>query len=208
MPTRKLRGHGTISGFFMVSRGRAAHLTVGNGETMNTVVSKLADRVANGPPSLDVIGNMVEACPPCSFETIEKAERELGFRLPDILKDIYTGIANGGFGPGYGIMGVDGGFTDDMDANVVSLYRSYRQSDLEDPSWVWPHGWLPICHWGCIVYTVVDCVNQPNRVLFVGVADREEGQPIEEVAVESRPSLSEWLDAWLSGVNLWGEVFI
>lgn len=174
---------------------------------MNTVVNRLADRVRNGPPSLDVLDNVIEARPPCSPETIAKAEADLGFCLPHVLREVYTGVANGGFGPGYGIMGVHGGFTDDMGATAVSLYQSYREADREDPSWAWPFGWLPICHWGCVVYTVVDCARSPNRVLFVGVGDREEGQPIEEVAVESRPSLTEWLDAWLSGVDLWDEVF-
>ncbi len=94
---------------------------------------------------------------------------DIGFSLPSILTEIYAGVANGGFGPGYGIMGVDGGFTDDMGATAVSLYQSYRKSDPEDPNWAWPFAWLPICHWGCIVYTVVDCVNVPGRVLFVAV---------------------------------------
>ncbi len=182
-------------------------LDVSNTEMMNMVVDNLATRLANGPPSLDVMGNVIVACPPCSQDALEKAERDLGFCLPQIMKQIYTDVANGGFGPGYGIMGVDGGFADDMNDTVVSLYGSYRQSDPEDPSWSWPVGWLPICHWGCIVYSVVDCTNAPYRVLFVSVGDREEGQPINHVAVESRPALAEWLDAWLAGVNLWDEVF-
>src|SRR5258706_2429905 len=38
------------------------------------------------------------------------AERTLGFKLHDLLRSIYTEVANGGFGPEYGIVGTEGGF--------------------------------------------------------------------------------------------------
>lgn len=65
--------------------------------------------------------------------------------------------ANGGFGPGYGVMGVEGGFTDDLGHTVADLFEVYRQPDPEDPTWEWPERFLPICHWGCVVYSGIDC---------------------------------------------------
>ena len=38
---------------------------------------------------------------PASAAALAKAERDLGFELPHLLRAMYAEIANGGFGPGY-----------------------------------------------------------------------------------------------------------
>lgn len=43
---------------------------------------------------------------PASAEEIAEAEKLLGFKLPELLEDLYTQVANGGFGPAYGLLGV------------------------------------------------------------------------------------------------------
>lgn len=50
------------------------------------------------------------AFPPATEQQIEQTEQQLGFPLPPLLRLLYTQIANGGFGPGFGILGVIGGY--------------------------------------------------------------------------------------------------
>ncbi len=50
------------------------------------------------------------AFPPATEEQLQETEALLGFALPPLLRLLYTGIANGGFGPGYGIIGALEGF--------------------------------------------------------------------------------------------------
>src|SRR5262245_42878043 len=119
-------------------------------------IGKLAERIARDPHGLGPTGFTFSAAPKATLEVVRGAEEKLGFALPPLLRRAYLEIANGGFGPGYGIMGVGDGFTDDLEHTVVDLYLSYRQRDPEDPTWQWPHGLLPICHWGCVVYSAVD----------------------------------------------------
>jgi hypothetical protein len=44
---------------------------------------------------------------PVSPTDIASAEKRLGFALPDDLKQLYSAIANGGFGPGGGLIPLD-----------------------------------------------------------------------------------------------------
>jgi hypothetical protein len=46
---------------------------------------------------------------PATEDEIRETEVLLGFPLPAILREIYTKIANGDFGPAYGIRGIVGG---------------------------------------------------------------------------------------------------
>src|SRR5260221_11519759 len=49
--------------------------------------------------------------PPASEAQMRKTEQQLGFALPPLLRLLYTHVANGGFGPGYGMIGAIGGFS-------------------------------------------------------------------------------------------------
>jgi hypothetical protein len=47
---------------------------------------------------------------PCvEKETIAIAESDLGFRMPHLLRAVYMTVANGGFGPGFGLIGLENG---------------------------------------------------------------------------------------------------
>jgi hypothetical protein len=48
---------------------------------------------------------------PTSLAAIRTVEAELGFRLPSLLRVLYTEVTNGGFGLGYGLFGVEGGYS-------------------------------------------------------------------------------------------------
>jgi hypothetical protein len=40
--------------------------------------------------------------PPASPRELAQSEERIGFNLPPLLRSLYSEIANGGFGPGYG----------------------------------------------------------------------------------------------------------
>ena len=103
-----------------------------------------------------------EIAPPLEADARSRAERALGFPLPALLAALYAKIGNGGYGPGYGLLGVAGGATDDRGYDAVELYALYRQPDPDDPSWAWPEGLPPLCHWGCAIYGCVDCTREPH----------------------------------------------
>ena len=81
--------------------------------------------------------------PPATEDQIQETEQQLGFPLPPLLRLLYTEIANGGFGPGFGIAGTPGGFCitnprfDDPDHDIVQSYQqevseAQRLIHLED----------------------------------------------------------------------------
>lgn len=49
--------------------------------------------------------------PPATEEQLRQTEEMLGFALPLLLRSLYKQIANGGFGPGFGVIGAIGGFS-------------------------------------------------------------------------------------------------
>jgi hypothetical protein len=50
-------------------------------------------------------------------------ERQLGFGLPPLLKRIYIEIGNGGFGLGYGLVGLTNGVPDDTGKTGPAIYE-------------------------------------------------------------------------------------
>lgn len=173
---------------------------------MEDLVERLAERLRKSPKSLDVVGNEFRACPPAEEHAVVGAEKRLGFDLPQTLRRIYLKVANGGFGPGYGVLGVEGGFTDDLGNTVADLFESYRQPDPEDSAWQWPEQFLPICHWGCAVYSAIDCSQSPGPVYFIDVGVKDTGAPMDSIIKWHKPSFENWLDDWLNGKVLWNEV--
>jgi hypothetical protein len=54
------------------------------------------------------------AFPPATEEQLRKTEEVMGFSHPPLLRALYLQIANGGFGPGTGILGAFGGYLTDL----------------------------------------------------------------------------------------------
>lgn len=122
--------------------------------------------------------------PPATAEEIEASEAQLGFTLPDAVRELYE-LANGGGG----FLGLVNGVVDDLDANAVDLYGSFMEPE-DDPEapvpWRWREGVLPILYWGCNTYSCVDCTDEDAPMIgrdgFVWVPD-------------GRPFL-QWLADW------------
>jgi len=76
------------------------------------------------------------AYPPASEEQLAATEAVLGFPLPPSLHALYAEIANGGFGPGAGILGALGGYgshTDEPSGTILEEYDWHRQVGYARP---------------------------------------------------------------------------
>lgn len=128
--------------------------------------------------------------PPASPAAIAEAESLIGARMPTLLKTLY-GVANGGFGPGYGLLGLRDGFTDDTRRTAVDILR-------EIPRGLWsdmPSGLLPLCHWGCAIYTFVHC---PSGRMYGW--DPNPVEPEDDVPFfQQEYFIDSWVDSWLNG---------
>ena len=157
---------------------------------------ELLERIKKRKKGVGPDGRKFKLSKPAKLSDIDDVEKELRFLLPDTLKELYLEVGNGGFGPGYGVMGIPGGFTDDQGNDILSLYNSYRESDPEDPSWLWPEGLVPICHWGCVIYSCVHCLeeNMPVYNADIGVIGNDD--PVESILKLDKPSFDEWVMSW------------
>jgi hypothetical protein len=106
--------------------------------------------------------------PACSQEQIAAAEVALGFALPVLYKRILLEIGNGGFGPGYGLIGATGGYSDFGDGNLPEIYaRSHSPIEAERGNFpLLPERVVPVCNWGCAIYSCLDCREEAAPVYF------------------------------------------
>ena len=104
---------------------------------------------------------------PASPAAVEEAEGLLGRRLPWLPRRLYLEVGNGGFGPGYGILGVRGGHPeipgDEYHHTAVDLYRQARSGSFT--AWgSMPAALLPVCYWGCGIHSLIDCADREARM--------------------------------------------
>jgi hypothetical protein len=111
---------------------------------------------------------------------VEWAETQLGFELPPLLRRVHLEVADGGVGPGYGLLSVRA---------AVDLHRKLS---------CWPVPMVPLCDWGCAIWSCLDCRTESGPVVTLAG---------ERGFFESGRHLGSWLQAWLNGVDLWKEMF-
>jgi hypothetical protein len=133
--------------------------------------------------------------------TLQAAEQTLGFRFPTLLRRLYLEIGNGGFGPGYGLIGVPSGATDGGNS-VVDLYQGYSKPDPNDIHWKWKEALLPICHLGCAMYACIDCTTDEGAVVWFEPNPHCEGESWDDSFIPIASSIEDWLSAWLDNKNL------
>lgn len=93
--------------------------------------------------------------PPAPEELLSKTEISLGFEIPPLLRSVYGEVSNGGFGPGYGLIGVAGGRATNLGTLVDEYHGIIRGAEYLGINW--KPGLLPFCEWGCNVFSCVDC---------------------------------------------------
>ncbi|GHO51366.1 SMI1/KNR4 family protein [Ktedonospora formicarum] len=146
------------------------------------------------------------AYPPATNEQLLKTEQELGFPLPPLLRALYLHVANGGFGPGYGLLGALEGF--DEAGNLVDMYQYHVQHDrlidletyphtweaeepLELPQKTWPRSMLYLCDWYGAKVSCIDCITE--RIFLVSMGKKRHTYRLEFQAL----SLQEWFEQWM-----------
>ena len=191
-PTRFDRAVGGMS---------AAELRLGV-ESAASALAGLVAAIQGGsaiPPSLHERARQVEAdmstpaeAPlpaPASAATLDRVEAGLGMPLPGILRRLYVEVADGGFGPGTGLLSAEA---------LLTAYRELRSSppsEAEDDEW--PEHLLPLvavddAHFCCLEAAT-------GRVLET---DYDEIESDDDVTFrltlhEIAPSLPAWLAGWL-----------
>jgi hypothetical protein len=131
---------------------------------MHRLIHRLKKRADDGELACDEFAKPVP--PPVSARTVDAAERQLGFSLPELLRQLYLEVGNGGFGPAYGLLGLKSGATDRQGEHLVGVYRSMKSLARESRYWRWPEGLLPLCGLGCGMYSCLDCARVRVPVLI------------------------------------------
>ena len=125
---------------------------------------------------------------PATAAAIEDAEASLGVALPPLLRRLYVEIGNGGFGPGYGVLGLVGGATDSRGHSAIDLHRRWPTETTEVL--------LPICHWGCGIYSLIECAPDPGRMWGCDPnADSGGDGPLRDAELDFHG----WLTLWVEG---------
>ncbi|MFG3011123.1 SMI1/KNR4 family protein [Streptomyces cinerochromogenes] len=101
--------------------------------------------------TLRAVGRGRALPPPAGADAIDEAERVIGFRTPPLLRRLYGEVANGGFGPEDGVLGVSGGHAQGDFRDIAELYQ-----DGPDPSGRVPAGLVLLYDWGCTIWSLVD----------------------------------------------------
>ena len=106
--------------------------TRGSGEYLDARAAGLTERLPRIPVA--------------SRAAVDEAEVVIGTHLPGLLRRLYLEVGNGGFGPGYGVLGVAGGHSDDYQRTAVDLFR--MADSQEEPHWRGPSGatLVPVCY--------------------------------------------------------------
>ncbi len=170
-----------------------------------SLIARLQERAGNIGRATDMTQLVIPTVlPPVDRTIVEHTEATLNFRLPELLRQIYTEVGNGGLGPGYGLWDIE---------SLVRMYPHCHESNPYQPNELWPKGMLDICEWGCGITGCIDCSNAEAPVyMFEADPTTEENEAGDEiwVALEGfelhRPSFENWMEAWLDGVDLWAEL--
>ncbi len=137
---------------------------------------------------------------PCTEEDLARAEAELDFPLPSLLRRIYLEVGDGAFG-------LSPLYTEDFNGICeIDLVTSYLEMQPqpckevyaleamheEDPPF-WPEKLLIIADWGCCMYSCLDCAHPENRIL------RNDNNISYDCYAVEAPSFAQWLQAYLDG---------
>lgn len=162
--------------------------------TDERIVSGIKDRFARrGVPQ--------NLCPPLCARDEAYSLASLGFAPPFLYLRLMREVGNGGFGPGYGLMGLAGGWGAFRGMTAIGTYHWLREEDDgEDlmpgeapcPPDI-PEAMLPVCHLGCGVYVCVDCRRTDGKLWCYDPARDADLLGAWEL------TLAAWLMQWLSG---------
>jgi hypothetical protein len=128
--------------------------------------------------------------PPATAEAVERVERLLGGRLPVVLRRAYLEIADGGFGPGAGLLSL---------AEAESSYRSYVAESPGPRGSRWPAPVLPLTerepgHY-CVDVSSGRILDWDPEDLRERSSDAVWQRSFSEVASSAEAWLEDWVDS-------------
>ncbi len=163
------------------------------------LIDRLATWIRSGRPYTDMGGPHEDRPPPpVAVEDITAAEARLGFALPELLRSIYLQVANGGFGPGYGLYGLEGDSPIYDGLPDINLPSKPIHSTVTEKL-------LPICTWGCQYFSYLDCMLPQAPVMAIDTNSHGYG-PGDCAFSLHAVSLEEWVKRWVDGENLWESI--
>ncbi len=128
---------------------------------------------------------------PASEDEVNECEASLGRPLPSLLRRSYLRLGDGGFGPAYGLIPLEG---------ILSRYRGQQQH--------WTGPWearagslLPICDWGCGITSYVD-VADPAAGMWAIDPNPAPADDFHVALFPQHMSLATWMRSWLEGTLL------
>ncbi|MEW1638519.1 hypothetical protein AB0469_31240 [Streptomyces sp. NPDC093801] len=142
--------------------------------------------------------------PPLSGAQVAHAERKIGYRLPGLLRRIYTEIGDGGFGP-------EGGLASLVPGRRPPGYRADWHCALtvrdRRPRTAPPRSWFPLTDGGCSMewYVSLTAVDHPVLLYDADGWEPDAGQTPHDGLRYAAPSLRHWLWTWADGGNVWDE---
>lgn len=176
--------------------------------TDRELLRRIAWRAADPETRTDNVSRLAtELAAPAAPDAIARTEELLGFALPSIWRDLYTMVGNGGFGPGYGIVGVFGGHANQRNESIADLYRLWRSVPLSLGFPEWPERVVPVCNWGSAIWSCLDCRGERARVIVSDNAHFHSPSVRTSLPASSHSSPESWLDAWANGRLLWDDMF-
>ncbi len=154
---------------------------------------------------------LAEDYPPLDEETVAECEKAINVKLPDLVRQFYSRVANGCVINDFMVM-LPLYDESDTEEDVVSTYVSMLEASEEiiedfdeeegDVQLEWIPGMLIICDQGCGMRTVLDCNDPAGRMVEVDfdmgpVNYKEEWES--DTGYFNRPGVSfeDWLKAWL-----------
>jgi len=172
------------------------------------LIEELKARVVSGK-RLTMLGvaDMPKPFQPATKTEIAHAEQRLGVHFPTIFRRVYGEVGNGGFGPGYGMIGLITGHQDE--GSIISHYEF--DTGVLWENWRWPHGRVRLAHWGCSIWSCVDLTTEaapvlrfdPNGFIESSEDTRDEGlepsESLEQFFVAEKDGFGDWLSDWLNG---------
>jgi len=170
-----------------------------------SLIKRILARVAGNRPN-DEPGMWLAVQPPVGTADLKAAEKQLGFPLPDLLRQLYLEVGNGGFGPVFGLVPLSRQSLGDdppveAEVDLVTDYLRIQQCYADAPQH-WPRGLVPTFYCGATVLEFVDC-NTGRMTWFdegtEGLADLLN----DPARWPPRLTLEDRLKAWLSGRRVW-----
>ena len=183
---------------------------VSNLPSIEHLLSEIRNRLASTPgrptPSGPPRANLY---PPLSEAELAQEEARLGFNLPPLLGHLYTQVANGGFGPGGGLLTFRQ-LSPKVDQTIATMYFQFRTARAKRGA-LWQERVVPFASWGDMIFSCIDLSDASTRedppvvryepnMSEAQTHAKLKGAPFRGGGlIPERERLSTWFEDWLEG---------